>query len=122
MGTEKCSPGIFAVAGFKRVVFGLVEDYDKFIVYHSHLHGRDATRAYFLVHRGPLPRILGTPRKDKTSVVKRMGTDYGKNTEQKNDQAWEGYKRACAGHEQLLSGEYVCGKQLSVRNQEAGCR
>jgi len=85
MGIKKCSPGIFAVAGCQRVVFSLVEDDDEFIVYDSHLHGRDATRAYLLIHRGPLPWVLGSPRKDGTLVVKRLGIDYGKNTERKND-------------------------------------
>jgi hypothetical protein len=81
MGIEECSPGRIAVAGFKGVVFGLVEEDDISVVYHRHLHHRDATRANLLVHGIPIPWVFGSPRHD----FERVGTDYGQCAEYKNE-------------------------------------
>jgi hypothetical protein len=75
VGIEECSPGRITVAGLERVVFCLIKEDDISIVHHRHLHDRDATRAYFLVHGGPIPWVLGSPKRQD---IKRVGTDYGK--------------------------------------------
>ena len=84
-GIEECSPGRFAFAGLKRVVFRLIKEDDISIIYHGHLHGRDATRAYLLVRRGPYPWVLGSPGRDPMSAINTVSTDYGKSAEKKNE-------------------------------------